>query len=65
MCSGSDYGAVESATISKGDKRAADHNLLKKEPIRRKKEYLSDDGIRDYGEGGATGGVLTLLQKSR
>ena len=29
------------------------------------KEYFSDDGSRDYGEGGATGGVIPLTEKSR
>ena len=50
MCAGSDYGAVASATISKGAN-----------------ESFSDDGSRDYGEGGATGegGVQPMLEEIR
>ena len=56
MCAGSNSGAVSSATISKGAKRAAARKFSKKEPIHKKKESSSDNVSRDYGEGGATGG---------
>ena len=55
MCVGSNYRAVASATIAKGSKREEAWNLSKKEPIRKEKEYSSDNGSRDYYEGGATG----------
>ena len=56
MCAGSNYRAVASSTMAKGSKRAAARKLSKKEPIRKKNEYSSDNGSRDYCEGVATGG---------
>ena len=65
MCAGSNYRAVASSTIAKGSKREAARNLSKKEPIRKEKEYSSDNGSRDYFEGGATGGGTSPAEKEQ
>ena len=53
-----EYGELNAGMCAGSDYGAVASSTTAKEA----KEYFSDDGSRDYGEGGATGGgVLTLL----